>query len=140
MRKINSGTFVSRILTCAHILGILGMRSLMLVGMCRRYRVWTIHATCLSSSSLKLTYGCSGKRIIGGILMARLRIGRKFVLVMLLVVSGLRVGVGRWGMALWWRRVGIAMLVVLMMLSRLLVGHRVVDSGLVLMIVFMIRC
>ena len=72
--------------------------------------------------------------------MRRLSIGRKFVLVMVLVVSGLRIGVGRYGVALWWRRVGIAVLIVLRMLSRLLVGYRVVDSGLILVIMFMIRC
>jgi hypothetical protein len=70
--------------------------------------------------------------------MRRLRVGSKFVLVMLLTMSGLRIGVGRCGMTLRGRRIGIAVLVVLMMVSRLLVGDRMVASILVLVVLFMI--
>jgi hypothetical protein len=62
-----SRTLVSWILACAHILRILRMKSLMLIMVCRRYRVWTVHTTCLGSSSLELTDGCSRKWIIGGV-------------------------------------------------------------------------
>jgi hypothetical protein len=64
-RRIMSRTLVSRILACAHILRILGVKALVLVGVCRRFRVWTVHTTCLGSSSLELTYGCSRKRVVG---------------------------------------------------------------------------
>jgi hypothetical protein len=66
-RGIMSGTLVSRILACAHILRILGVKSLVLVGMRRRCRVWTVHATCLGGCGLELTYGCSRKRVVGRI-------------------------------------------------------------------------
>jgi hypothetical protein len=71
--------------------------------------------------------------------MRGVRVGSKFVLVMLGVMGGLRIGVGRCGMTLCGRRIRITVFVDPVMLSRLLIWHRVYSVR-VLMLVFLFRC
>jgi hypothetical protein len=71
--------------------------------------------------------------------MRGLRVGSKFVLVMLRIMSGLRIGVRCCGMTLCGRGIRITVFVNLMMLSRLLIWHRVYSVR-VLMLVFLVRC
>jgi hypothetical protein len=91
----------------------------------------------LSGSGLKLTYGGSRNGVVGRTLVCRLSIRRLLVLVVLmLVMCGLRIDIRRYAMTLCRRGVGIAMLFVmgvLIMLSRLLIGHRMIDRSLLLM-------
>lgn len=96
-----------------------------------------MHSTCLSGSGLELAYGSSRKRVVGMVFRRRLSIGRRLVLMLVvLIVCGLRIDIRWCAMTLRRRWIRIAMLFVMgvvIMLSRLLIGDRMIDGTLLLM-------
>lgn len=130
-RVVKPRAFVSGILTCAHILSVLGMGLLVVMTVCRRSRMRTIHVACLSGSSLELTDGAWRKRIVCGVVMGGLSVDQRIVSVVVLLVmrrskGWWRVDVNDRGMIPRRRGVGVAMLLVMAI---------VLSSGVVMVVV-----
>lgn len=135
---VDSGTFVSGILTCTHILSVLRMSLLVMVTMRRRRSVRTIHVTCLSGSSLELTDGTWRKRVVCGVMMGVLSVNKRVMSVVVLVMrrskGWWRVDVNDSSMALRRRVDRVVMLLVMLIMLRGLAIRRV-GVGLILVLV-----